>query len=183
MSALGDWSTLIGSSAAAMTHMLIGIFSTSVVQYIHHCLEGNTNIHWSTCQNQNCESIQQRYSNFLTCYKCTVILKNEWEVWPRVLQIWNRYISMDKLYLFKFLKEIKQFLSCRFHKDFCHKNWSVVLIQPHFPFFSQENMQKWIETIPFFKSAHLFSQIMWWSVTDNSCSSHGVLPNQDSHIS
>ena len=28
MSALGDWSTLMGSSAAAMTHMLIGIFPT-----------------------------------------------------------------------------------------------------------------------------------------------------------
>ena len=30
MSALGDRSTLIGSSAAAMTHMLIGIFPTRV---------------------------------------------------------------------------------------------------------------------------------------------------------
>ena len=34
MSALGDWSTLIGSSAATMTHMLIGIFPTLKLQVI-----------------------------------------------------------------------------------------------------------------------------------------------------
>ena len=71
----------------AYTTVLGAYDYTYVVLYIHHCLKGNTNIHWSTCQNQNCESIQQRCSNFLTCYKCTVILKNEWEIWPRVLQI------------------------------------------------------------------------------------------------